>query len=104
METKTNDQEQIPCSTLLKTLADETRLSVVQILFEGPCYAGDLMRKLDIEQSLLSHHLKLLRDSGIVESERDGKAVLYRLAPEVESRRKDNHLDLGCCELSFKEL
>jgi ArsR family transcriptional regulator len=92
---------EISCAELLKALADDTRLAVVRALMKGERHAGDLLLDLDIEQSLLSHHLRLLRDAGIVESERDGKAMLYRLAPGVESRRRGDIIDLGCCQLTF---
>jgi ArsR family transcriptional regulator len=55
-----------------------------------------------LEQSLLSHHLKVLREAGLVLSERDGKAVTYRLAPEMESARSGKAINLGCCLISFE--
>jgi len=91
------------CADLLKVLADETRLAVVQQLLEGPRHVGEMNEELGIDQSLLSHHLKVLRESGIVSGERDGKAMLYRLTPEVEARRDGRTLDLGCCQLQFNE-
>ena len=93
---------EISCADLLKALGDDTRLRVVKYLLEGERHAGELQTDLGIEQSLLSHHLRLLRNAGIVESERDGKAVLYRLAPPVEMRRSGRTIDLGCCQLSFE--
>ncbi len=96
-------EPEISCAALLKALADETRLAVVRVLMGGECHAGDLLMELGIEQSLLSHHLRQLRDAGIVESERDGKAVLYRLAPGVEAQRRGDVIDLGCCQLSFRK-
>jgi len=96
------NRNDIPCSELLKSLADETRYAVVRLLFNGPLHAGDLVKELHVEQSLLSHHLKMLREANIVVSERAGKAVLYSLAPEVKDRHRNDILDLGCCELSFK--
>ena len=92
----------ISCADLLKALGDDTRLRVVKYLFEGERHVGELQTDLGIEQSLLSHHLRLLKNAGIVASERDGKAVLYRLAPAVEMRRSGKTLDLGCCRLSFE--
>ena len=89
------------CAAMLKALADDTRLAVVRRLLARPCHVGELQAELQIEQSLLSHHLKQLREAGIVESERDGKAVLYRLTTSVESRRRGDVIDLGCCRLSF---
>lgn len=91
----------LSCAVMLKVLADETRLAVVRQLFTSPRHVGELQAALEIEQSLLSHHLRLLREAGIVESERDGKSVLYRLTSSVELRRRGDIIDLGCCQLSF---
>jgi ArsR family transcriptional regulator len=86
---------------MLKVLADETRLAVVEQLLDGPKHVGEINEQLGVEQSLLSHHLKVLREAGMVEAERDGKAVLYRLTPSVEAARKGKALNLGCCLISF---
>ena len=96
-----NASEDISCAELLKALADETRLGVVQQLLSGPKHVGEINEVLGVEKTLLSHHLKILRESNIVEAERDGKAVLYRLSPRVESRKKGKGLDLGCCKITF---
>jgi DNA-binding transcriptional ArsR family regulator len=56
---------------------------------------------LDVEQSLLSHHLKVLREEGFVQATRDGKAVLYTLTPEVQRANSGKAIDLGCCLLCF---
>ncbi len=89
------------CASLLKVLADETRLAVMQQLIGGPKHVGEINEHLQLEQSLLSHHLKVLRDAGLVESQRDGKAVLYRLAPQVEAESFGKAINLGCCLISF---
>jgi DNA-binding transcriptional ArsR family regulator len=90
------------CASMLKVLGDETRLTVVRQLLDGPRYVHELNEAMGVEQSLLSHHLKVLREAHIVEAHRDGKAVLYRLSPDVESRRRGKVIDLGCCRLSFE--
>jgi len=77
-----NRTQEVSCASLLKMLADETRLAVVRQLMEGPKHVGEMNETLGLEQSLLSHHLKILREAGLVTSKRDGKAVLYSLAPE----------------------
>ena len=90
------------CADLLKVLADETRLRVLRSLLAGPRQVAQINEDLQIEQSLLSHHLKVLREAGLVESERQGKGVLYRLRPGVACRRSGEAIDLGCCQLSFQ--
>jgi ArsR family transcriptional regulator len=88
------------CARRLKVLADPTRLAILEILKEGPKHVGELNTFFGLEQSLLSHHLKVLREQGFVESTRDGKAVLYSLAPGVWSSA-NQAINLGCCLLSF---
>lgn len=89
------------CTRRLKLLADETRFQILQLLRNKPCYVGEINQAIPIEQSLLSHHLKLLRDEGLIQAERMGKGVLYDLAPEVAQFRAQG-LNLGCCLLEFK--
>lgn len=89
------------CAEILKVLADETRLGVVRQLMAGPKHVGEMNDVLHVEPTLLSHHLRVLRDALVVEAERDGKAVRYRLSPHVDSRRRGLVLDLGCCRLDF---
>lgn len=91
----------INCADRLKVLADETRLAVLRQLLGGPKRVGELNEGIGIEQSLLSHHLRVLRDAGLVMASRDGKAVLYRIAPGVTTARKGHAVDLGCCLLAF---
>jgi len=95
-------ETKISCASLLKVLADETRLAVLHQLMEQPKHVAEINETLGIEQTLLSHHLKTLRDAGLVVAQRDGKAVLYALAPEVEDVRSGKAINLGCCLVSFK--
>lgn len=89
------------CAQRLKVLADSNRFAILRLLMDGPKYVWELNAALGLEQSLLSHHLKILRQEGLVESQREGKAVLYLLAPGV---RLDSGkgINLMCCVLSFE--
>lgn len=94
--------DEVPsCASLLKVLADETRLAVVEQLLAGPKHVGEVNETLGVEQSLLSHHLKVLREAGLVTSRRDGKQVLYSLARNVQGSREGRAINLGCCLISF---
>lgn len=90
------------CAARLKVLADDTRLAVLQQLLHGPKHVGEINESLHLEQSLLSHHLKVLREAELVRAERDGKSVLYSLAPDVQGSRSGEAINLGCCLLSFE--
>jgi len=88
------------CATALKAMADGTRLGVLRLLMDGERRVGEMQGLLHIDQSLLSHHLRVLRDAGMVVARRAGKAVAYRLAPGL-TRTGGSALNLGCCQLSF---
>lgn len=88
------------CVERLRVLANTTRMAVVrQLMTRGPQHVGQLNAAIEIEQSLLSHHLRVLREAGLVDSQRDGKAVRYRIADDLTVDA--HHIDLGCCQLRF---
>ncbi len=87
------------CVDKLRVLADPTRLAVLGALLVAPRHVGELAELLAVEQSSMSHHLRTLRDAGLVFGERDGKAMRYQLSPGVRAGKAG--LDLGCCKLSF---
>jgi ArsR family transcriptional regulator len=64
---------------ILKALANESRLMIVDRLSKGECSAGELTRLIGSDQTTVSKHLAVLRAHGIVEDRREGSAVIYRL-------------------------
>jgi len=64
---------------MLKALANESRLLIVDRLSRGECTVGDLRELVGSDLSTVSKHLALLRANGIVEDRREGTAVYYRL-------------------------
>ncbi len=68
---------------------------------EGPLQVGVMGQRLGVEQSLLSHHLRTLREAGMIRAQRKGKTRLYRLSGKPVGVGARNTLDLGCCHLSF---
>lgn len=93
--------DDVYCAQRLRILAEPHRLAILKLLLAGPLHVWEINARIAIEQSLLSHHLKVLRQQGLVESQRDGKAVLYRLTTAAQSS-EINGLDLGCCTLAFR--
>jgi DNA-binding transcriptional ArsR family regulator len=62
-----------------KMLGDETRASIVVALGKGKKSVGELCDELKLPQPTTSHHLALLRMSGLVTRERKGKQIFYSL-------------------------
>ncbi len=65
-----------------QTLADPTRLRIVEALAAGERAVGDLVRAVDIDQSGVSRHLRILGEAGFVVMRPDGARRLYSLRPE----------------------
>lgn len=61
-------------------LADPKRVMILYLLSYRPRNVSELTEVLDVPQSTVSHHLKILRDRGLVETEREGTAIYYSLA------------------------
>jgi ArsR family transcriptional regulator len=78
------DEITILQAEVLKTLASPRRIEILHALARGPIEVGRLAEEIGASQPNVSQHLAVLRSSGIVEAERDGREVRYRLAdPDV---------------------
>lgn len=66
----------------LRALGDETRLQITRLVAEQPRSTKELALLLQLSESAVSRHLKILSGAGIVTSERDGYFVLYQLVPD----------------------
>lgn len=65
---------------VLKCVAHPVRLSIIDLLEQTDrMTVSEIQQVLDIEQSLLSHHLTNMRDKGVVDTQREGKRVFYFL-------------------------
>ena len=71
-------------SEVMKIMASPRRLEILHLLADGPCEVSRLAEELGISQPNASQHLAVMRSAGVVEAERDGREVRYRLAdPEI---------------------
>jgi len=70
---------------LLKEMANTHRLMLLCHLVSGEKAAGELSQAIDISQSALSQHLSRLRNAGLIESEKRGRKVMYRIC-NVEAK------------------
>lgn len=71
-------------ASVLRMLAHPRRLEMLHLLADGPMEVGRIATRLGISQPNASQHLALMRSSGLVDIERNGREIRYRLAdPEV---------------------
>ena len=67
---------------IFKALCDENRILIIKMLRSGEKCACKLLEELNVTQPTLSHHMKILCDSGIVIGRKDGKWTHYSISPE----------------------
>jgi ArsR family transcriptional regulator len=67
-------------AAVFKAFCDEKRLAIITMLHKGERCACELQEYLPIGQSTLSHHMKILCDSGVVVGRREGKWIYYSIS------------------------
>jgi DNA-binding transcriptional ArsR family regulator len=92
--------EGLDCVVALKALGEETRLRIVALVFEQPMEVGEIARRLGVSQYNVSKHLRILREAGLLEVEKDGRRHLYAL-PDAIKANDTGLVDLGCCSFRF---
>jgi ArsR family transcriptional regulator len=83
-----SDQEAERYATLFKALSHPVRVKMLDIIH---CAGGDICvcdveANFDLSQPTISHHLKILRDAGLIESEQRGLWVYHRIRPDTFAR------------------
>lgn len=90
IDQKLEQEIQLLHKRICHALADPKRVLIIYALAEGPLCVNELVEVLNISQPTVSRHLGVLRDRGLVNTERKGTAIYYNLA----DRRLIDALDL----------
>ena len=95
-------------AVVFKAFCDENRIKILQLLSHGEKCACKLLEELNVTQPTLSHHLKSLCDSGIVDGRKDGKWMHYSISKEgteyarncfdILTATDDSKENKSCCE------
>ena len=70
-------------TSVFKALSDPTRRQVLEMLRKGPKCAGELAEAFHVTKPTMSAHFAVLREAGLVTTERKGKQLIYRLQMSV---------------------
>ncbi len=62
-----------------KAVSDESRIKILYFLRDGEKCVCEIWKKLELPQNLVSHHLKVLKDLGLLDSKKDGLKVYYKI-------------------------
>jgi ArsR family transcriptional regulator len=89
-----DDRRRAVAALRFRALGDETRLRILEELVAGEASVTDLTERLGVGQSLMSHHLRILREAGLAADRRSGRWVHYAIAEPA----------LASCKLQLYEL
>jgi DNA-binding transcriptional ArsR family regulator len=90
------------CVVALKALAEDTRVKIVGLLIAEPLGVGDIATTLGVSQYNVSKHLRILREAGLVEVQKEGRVRRYGLPVALRRRAAAGEvIDLGCCTFQF---
>jgi len=68
---------------VFKALSDPTRRRVLQLLRERPMLAGELSEQFAVSKPTMSAHFSVLQEAGLIEAEKSGRTIVYRLKMSV---------------------
>src|ERR1700739_3138694 len=77
-----NSDQTTELSELFRLLGEPNRLAIVASCLDGPLSVGEITARLALSQSLVSHHLRLLRAARLLKAGRRGKQVYYSIADD----------------------
>ncbi|PQJ35890.1 transcriptional regulator [Salinibacter sp. 10B] len=92
MQTKADqfDAEMAKMAEQAKALSHPARLAILRVLAErSECICGEIVEDLPLAQSTVSRHLKVLKETGLIQGTVDGPSVCYCLAPEAIAALRD---------------
>ena len=81
-----SQEECIQAAEMFKQISDGTRLRILWLLCHCEECVSNIAAVMDMSDPAVSHHLKLLRTSGLIVSRRDGKEIYYRLADTAQAQ------------------
>ena len=90
------------CVSALKALGEDNRVRIISLLMDTPLGVCEIAHRLNLEYYNVSKHLRILREAGLLEVEKNGRERLYVVPERIRRHRaRARVLDLGCCSFQF---
>lgn len=102
------DLDEKKTAIIFKAFCDENRIKILKLLVTGEKCACKLLEEINVTQPTLSHHMKVLCDSGVVTGRKDGKWMYYSISIDGAvyalkclrelTNTEDTNQKRSCCE------
>ncbi|MEK7686358.1 MAG: metalloregulator ArsR/SmtB family transcription factor [Verrucomicrobiota bacterium] len=96
----------IDCIAALKALGELNRMRIIRLLLKDQLGVNEIAERLKISQYNVSKHLRILKEAGLLDMEKEGKQRLYTVVPRLKDQlaANENVLELDCCTFRFDKL
>lgn len=94
MSTDTTEEVLAELSSILRVMAEKKRLRILKLLTRQETCVCDIMEQLGLSQSLVSHHLGVLKRAGLIRDRRDAQWVYYSIDPDRLAELNAHYLAL----------
>jgi DNA-binding transcriptional ArsR family regulator len=96
----------LSCIAALKALGEENRMRILRLLMRDQLSVNQISERLVLSEYNVSKHLRVMREAGLLEIEKQGQHRLYSVVPELKAQSENSKpvLDLGCCTFRFDKL
>ena len=89
-------------AAIFKAFCDENRIKIIKLLRSGEKCACKLLEEIQVTQPTLSHHMKILCDSGVVVGRKEGKWTHYSISEKGVAQAKDCLRQLTTLDIEFE--
>ncbi|MGN1319913.1 MAG: ArsR/SmtB family transcription factor [Acutalibacteraceae bacterium] len=89
-------------AAIFKAFCDENRIKIIKLLRSGEKCACKLLEEINVTQPTLSHHMKILCDSGVVVGRKDGKWMHYSISEKGVERAKECLRQLTTLDVEYE--
>lgn len=92
------------CSKALKAISDLKRVKILELLSKSEMCVTDIVKSMKVYQPIISHHLAILKNAGVIIDRRQGRRIIYSLHPGVCKKLSEfvDRVDFGFCSVEFK--
>ena len=93
----------VDCMLVLKALGEMNRLRIMRLLMSRELDVNTIAERLELTEYNVSKHLRILKEAGLLEMQKDGKQRLYGIVTRLKDKlaANGNVLELGCCTFRF---
>jgi DNA-binding transcriptional ArsR family regulator len=90
-------------SVLFGIIGEKSRLEILRLCLSEEVSTEELLFKTKLEKTLLSKHLRVLRDANVLISRRQGRRVSYRINPQIKKENLPSGISFHCCEIQLHD-